>query len=93
MGSDDVTFDDDNLIANQAVYLHWPGMNISRPEKWELRDAQSTWKHHVTSLLASDAAQTAEDYEEHAVLVTGTNTMCRSEVTANPRCLVLSFLV
>ena len=93
VGSDDVTFDDDNLIANQAVYLHWPGMNISRPEKWELRDAQSTWKHHVTSLLASDAAQTAEDYEENAVLVTGTNTMCGSEVTAKPRCLVLSFLL
>ena len=67
VGSDSVKFDEDNLIRNQAIYLHWPGMDI---ESWSRRDVNVTWEHHVNSLVSSDAKAASEDYAEDAVLET-----------------------
>ena len=67
VGSDSVKFDEDNLIRNHAINLHWPGMDI---ESWTRRDVNVTWAHHVNSLVSSDAKAASEDYAEDAVLET-----------------------
>lgn len=51
-GSDSVTYDSDNLIKSQAVYLYWPGMDI---ETWQPVPSQSSDVCRTTGFVAAIA--------------------------------------